>query len=189
MKQALLAIGLTAVLGACVYSSETVRPEPAALAIPAPPAAIVKAPGYTVLTAILPDAASEGLPPAMLDPMTEGVPLRLDLTLRPPLEPSFVQVNGAYISAGTCEFGPVPATGILVPTGSYHMLLDVELGARETHPANLLSCEYNPSALGSDDPPAVWRLRGCFLPLPVSIPTAVVWALNPLPAEACGIGD
>lgn len=189
MKQALLAISLTALLGACVYSRETVLPEPAGPVVIAAEPAAARAPGYTVLTATLPDAASQGLPPSVLDTMTEGVPVRLDLTLRPPLEPAFVQVNGAYAEAGGCDFGAVPATGISVPTGSHHMLLDVELGARETHPANLLSCEYDPSALGSDDLPAVWRLRGCFLPMAVSIPTAVVWTLNPLPAEACGFGN
>jgi hypothetical protein len=40
-----------------------------------------------------------------------------------------------------------------------------------------------------DNPGTVYRLRGCFLPQSVSIPTAVQWVLNPLPASACGLGD
>lgn len=190
MKPALFAIGLTALLSACVYSRETVLPEPASPVLAAASPAAEKAPGYIVLTATLPDPASDGVPPPVLDPLQEGVPVRLDLTLLPPMEPSFVQVNGTYAPAGgACEFGPVPASGILVPTGSYHMLMEVELGSRETHPANLLSCEYDPHLLTEDSPGASWRLRGCFLPHSVSIPTATVWALNPLPASACGIGN
>lgn len=183
-----LAVGLFLMLGGCVYSQETYVPPADASPLKLAETAAL-APAFTVLTAALPHAPSEGLAPSVLDALTEGVPVRLDLTLMPPLEPSFVQANGAYVPAGACDFGAVPASAMSVPTGSYHMLLDVELGSRESHPANLLSCEYDPALLGEDGPAAKWRLRGCFLPLQVSIPTAAVWALNPLPASACGIGD
>ncbi len=69
------------------------------------------------------------------------------------------------------------------------MLLDVRLGTPESHPSNLLSCEYDTAFLTDESVGEVWRLRGCFLPQSVSIPTAVQWVLNPLPASACGIGD
>lgn len=178
---------LPAAAAACVYAPEA--PHTAAPASLAPPPAPVLAPSFVRLTAALPHEPSEGLPPDVLDPLEDGVPVLLDLTLLPPLEPAFVQGAGTFVPAGSCDFGPVPATSILVPTGSYHMLLDVELGSRESHGANLLSCEYDPSLMSEDSPGASWRLRGCFLPHSVSIPTAVVWALNPLPASACGIGN
>ena len=187
-----LAVGLFTLLGACVYAPDTRHGPAVPAAVPdaAPaPAAAAPAPTFTVLTATLPHAPGEGLPPAVLDGLTEGLPVRLDLTLMAPLAPSFVQANGAYLPAGVCDFGAVPASAVSLPTGSDHMLLDVELGSRESHPANLLSCEYDPALPGGDGPASRWRLRGCFLPFQVSIPTAVVWALNPLPARACGIGD
>ena len=55
--------------------------------------------------------------------------------------------------------------------------------------ANLFTCEYDPARATEDDPGTTYRLRGCFLPQSVSIPTAVQWVLNPLPASACGLGD
>lgn len=187
---ALIVTVLPGLAAACVYAPEVppaaAMPAPASYAPPPPAAA---APGFVRLTATLPHGPSEGLPPEVLDPLADGVPVLLDLTLLPPLEPSFVQGAGTFVPAGACDFGVVPATSISVPTGSHHMLLDVELGSRESHGANLLSCEYDPALLGGDGPPASWRLRGCFLPHSVSIPTAVAWALNPLPASACGIGN
>ncbi|MFN4023752.1 MAG: hypothetical protein ACK4MQ_02875 [Hyphomonas sp.] len=178
---------LPAAVAACVYAPEAPRAaSPASLAPQAAPAA---AASFVRLTATLPHGPSEGLPPDVLDPLEDGLPVLLDLTLLPPLEPSFVEGAGTFVPAGRCDFGPVPATSISVPTGSFHMLLDVELGSRESHAANLLSCEYDPALMSDDGPGASWRVRGCFLPHSVSIPTAVVWALNPLPASACGIGN
>lgn len=141
------------------------------------------------LTATLPHAPSEGLPPAVLDELTDGRPVLLDLTLMPPLTPSLKQADGMYVLAESCDFGVVEAGIVSVPTGSYHMLLDVALGSREQHPANLFSCEYDPGLMTEDHAGHRWRLRGCFLPHSVSIPTATLWALNPLPASACGIGN
>lgn len=183
---------LPALLAGCVYAPEAPRAAPADTALRAPDTSVsslAAAPGFVRLTTTLPHGPSEGLPPEVLDPLEDGVPVLLDLTLLPPLEPSFVQGAGTFVPAGSCDFGAVPATSISVPTGSYHMLLDVELGSRESHAANLLSCEYDPALMTEDTPGASWRLRGCFLPHSVSIPTAIVWALNPLPASACGIGN
>lgn len=177
---------LPALAVACVYAPEGAPPPPpATLAMPAPtpPARFV------ALTATLPHGPSEGLPPAVLDPIEEGAPLLLDLTLLPPLTPSIRQPDGTYALAETCDFGVVEAAAVSLPTGSYHMLINAELGTPATHPASLFSCEYDASLMTEDSPGARWRLRGCFLPQAVSIPTATLWALSPLPASACGIGN
>lgn len=190
MRRAFAVLALACPLmlaGACVYTADNRESPP--MPVIAPPMPASAAPVHARITATLPDTASEGLPPAALEGLAEGVPVLLDLTLNAPLEPAFIQQNGAYVPAESCDFGPVPASGISIPTGSNHMLLDVELGSRDTQPANLLSCEYDPAQPGQSESPVVWRLRGCFLPYAVSIPTATVWALNPLPANACGIGD
>ncbi len=176
---------LPAVAVACVYAPEAPQSAPAAALIaPAAPAA-----RYVSLEATLPHAPSEGLPPEVLDPIIEGTPLKLDLMLLPPLTPSLRQSDGTYALAETCEFGVVDAGAVSLPTGSYHMLINAELGSPSANPASLLSCEYDPSLMTEESPGASWRLRGCFLPQAVSIPTAVLWSLSPLPASACGIGD
>jgi hypothetical protein len=176
---------LPAVAVACVYAPEAPQSAPAAALIaPAAPAA-----SYVSLEATLPHAPSEGLPPEVLDPIIEGTPLKLDLTLLPPLTPSVRQSDGTYSLAEACEFGVVDAGAVSLPTGSYHMLINAELGSPSANPASLLSCEYDPSLMTEESPGASWRLRGCFLPQAVSIPTAVLWSLSPLPASACGIGD
>lgn len=180
---------LPALAVACVYAPEGPPPAPpapmATLAVPAPPPPA----RFVSLTTTLPEAASEGLPPEALDPIEEGAPLLLDLTLMPPLRPALRQADGTYSEPAGCDFGVVAASAVSMPTGSNHMLLHAELGTPATHPASLLSCEYDPALLGEDGNGARWRLRGCFLPQTVSIPTAVLWSLSPLPASACGIGD
>ncbi len=178
---------LPAVAVACVYAPEA-APPPGTATLSAP--AEVSPPArFVALTATLPHAPSEGLPPAVLDPIVEGTPLLLDLALLPPLTPSIRQTDGTYALSESCDFGVVEAGGVSLPTGSYHMLINAELGAPASNPASLLSCEYDPSLMSEDSPGARWRLRGCFLPQSVSIPTATLWALNPLPASACGIGN
>jgi len=178
---------LPAVAVACVYAPAAAPPPPpvAALAAPMPAAGA----SFVALTATLPHGPSEGLPPSVLDPIVEGTPLLLDLTLLPPLTPSIRQPDGTYALAGTCDFGVVEAGAVSLPTGSYHMLVNAELGTPAANPASLFSCEYDPALMTEDSPGARWRLRGCFLPQSVSIPTATLWALTPLPASACGIGN
>ncbi|KCZ96910.1 putative lipoprotein [Hyphomonas polymorpha PS728] len=178
---------LPALAVACVYAPEGAPPppQPATFAVPAPPPPA----RFVALTATLPHGPSEGLPPSVLDPIQEGAPLRLDLTLLPPLIPSIRQPDGTYVLAESCDFGVVEAGAVSLPTGSYHMLINAELGTPSANPASLLSCEYDPALMSDDSPGASWRLRGCFLPQAVSIPTATLWALSPLPASACGIGN
>lgn len=176
---------LPALAVACVYTPETEAPAAIAAAMAAPS----PAPHFVTLTATLPDPASEGLPPAALDPMAEAVPLLLDLTLLPPLTPSSRQADGTYSLLESCEFGAVEAEAVSLPTGSFHMLVNAQLGTPGANPASLFSCEYDASLLTEDSPGTKWRLRGCFLPQAVSIPTATLWELKPLPAGACGIGN
>jgi hypothetical protein len=125
----------------------------------------------------------------MFDSLNDLVPVRLDLIVRPPLDVSVAAADGTYTPLADCGFGPVDAGEISVPTGSNHMLLSVRLGTPSEHAANLLSCDYDASVLTDTPPGRVVRLRGCFLPQSVSIPTAVQWVLNPLPASACDLGN
>jgi hypothetical protein len=143
---------------------------------------------YIRIIGTLPEAGND-LPPELLDSLNDLVPVHLDLRLNPPLEPSARAPDGTYSPLPDCGFGVAEAAEISVPTGSNHMLLAVRMGTPEAHPANLLSCEYDPAILTDDRPGTSFRLRGCFLPQSVSIPTAVLWVLNPLPASACGLGD
>ncbi len=140
------------------------------------------------ITGTLPEEGND-LAPAALDSLMDLVPVQLDLTIRPPLELNAVGEDGLYEAINDCGFGPVNVGEVSVPTGSNHMLLSVRMGTPVDHPANLLSCDYDPSEMTEDSPGVIYRLRGCFLPQSISIPTAVEWVLNPLPASACGLGD
>ena len=126
--------------------------------------------------------------PEALQDMKEGV-VWLDLTIAPELEPSIVMDDGTY-SDNQCDgFGPVEAGSVAVSTGSNHMLMDVRVGTPEQNPANLVSCDYAPQYAGELAPGRVTRVKGCYFAHAVSIPTAVQWILNPMPAGACGFGD
>lgn len=144
--------------------------------------ACAAAPGYTVLTATLPGEVEA------LDRIEEGQPVRLDLILRPPLVPAIRQAGAEDPAQADCTFGSVPAVSVSLPTGSDHLLMEAALGEAAGGASGLLTCEYDPSLLGSDVP-GVWRLRGCFLPRAVSVPTALSWNLAPLAPAACGIGN
>lgn len=183
----LIPVSLLALLGACVIAPSTTR-----LAAPAAAPEITTVSearlAFVGITGTLPEPGHD-LPPTVLDPLMDLVPVRLDLTLRPPLEPAMQGADGSYAPVTECGYGPLDAAVISVPTGSNHMLLDVRMGSPVDHQANLLACEYDPGSMTADSPGTVYRLRGCFLPQSVSIPTAVQWVLNPLPAAACGLGD
>jgi len=180
-------VSLLALASACVIApSTTERAAPAAA--PAVTTVSEARLAFIGITGTLPEEGND-LPPALLDPLMDLVPVRLDVTLRPPLEPTMQGADGSYAPITECGFGPLDAGVISVPTGSNHMLLDVRMGSPEDHPANLFACEYDAGAMTEDSPGTVYRLRGCFLPQSVSIPTAVQWVLNPLPAAACGLGD
>lgn len=178
---------LIVLLGACVIAPTTTELAPA---VPEPEIATVSDVriAFIAITGTLPEAGND-LPPSVLDPLMDLVPVQLDLTLRPPLEPTVQGEDGFYGPITECGFGPLEAGVISVPTGSNHMLLDVRMGSAADHPANLFACEYDPGNMSEDTMGLVYRLRGCFLPQSVSIPTAVQWVLNPLPAAACGLGD
>jgi hypothetical protein len=158
---------LLAALGACVIApstTELVQPEPVSVSE-------VKL-AFIGITGTLPEAGND-LPPALFDPLIDLVPVRLDLTIRPPLEIAVASKDGTFGRIADCGFGPVAASEVSVPTGSNHMLMSVRLGTPVDHPANLLSCDYAASEMTSESPGQVIRLRGCFLPQSVSIPTAV----------------
>lgn len=183
----LIPASLLALVAACVIAPSTTEPA-------APPAApevttVSEARlAFIAITGSLPEEGND-MPPDLLDPLMDLVPVRLDLTLRPPLLPAVQGGDGFYTPITECGYGPLDAGVISVPTGSNHMLLDVRMGSSVDHPANLFACEYDPGNITDETLGTVYRLRGCFLPQSVSIPTAVQWVLNPLPASACGLGD
>ncbi len=183
----LIPVSLLALASACVIAPSTTE-----LAAPAAAPAVTTVSearlAFIGITGTLPEAGND-LPPALLDSLMDLVPVRLDLTLRPPLAPTVQGADGFYAPITECGYGPLEAGVISVPTGSNHMLLDVRMGSSVDHPANLFACEYDPGNITDDTLGTVYRLRGCFLPQSVSIPTAVQWVLNPLPASACGLGD
>ena len=126
--------------------------------------------------------------PEALQNLQEGV-VWLDLTIAPSLEPSIVMSDGTW-SDNQCDgHGPVDAKSVSVSTGSNHMIMEVRVGTPELNAANLVSCDYAPQYMTDDDPGHVTRVKGCYFAHATSIPTAVWWILNPLPASACGFGD
>ena len=139
------------------------------------------------ITVELPGPAEFEAPDA-LQAMTEGVVL-LDLRILPELEPTLLNSDGSAANLEGCEFGGVEADTVMIGTGSNHMILEVLMGAPETHAANLLSCNYAPELISEDGFGHMTRVKGCFLAHSISIPTAVHWRLHPLPASACGFGD
>lgn len=180
----LVPAGVLAVLAACVIAPSTTE-----LAAPAETASVSEVRlAFIGITGELPEEGND-LSPVILDSLMDLVPVRLDLTIRPPLVISSLSREGTYQEIADCGFGPVGVDEVSVPTGSNHMLMSVRMGTPADHPANLLSCDYDPSEMTDESPGVVYRLRGCFLPQSVSIPTAVQWVLNPLPASACGLGD
>lgn len=182
-----LSLALLGALAGCVIAPSSTELAPAPVAQVETVVAEARL-AFVSITGTLPEEDNL-LPPVLLDGMMDNVPVQLDLTLLPPLEPSIRQPDGYFSSIGDCGFGVVEAGEVSVPTGSNHMLLDVRMGSPESHPANLLTCEYDPAYMTEESPGQVVRLRGCFLPQSVSIPTAVQWVLSPLPASACGLGD
>lgn len=182
-----LSFTLLLVAGACVVAPSTTAPAPAP--VPIETAVTEARLAFISIRGELPDLGAEALPPPLLDSLMENTPVLLDLTLNPPLEVALEGADGTYESLTDCQFGPVKANSISVPTGSHHMLLDVHLGDPDTYAANMLSCEYDPAIATDASLGTKARVRGCFLPQSVSIPTAIQWVLNPLPATACGIGD
>lgn len=126
--------------------------------------------------------------PEVLQDMTEGV-VWLDLTIAPSLDPSIEAPDGTYQDQACNRFEPIEARSVSVRTGSSHLLLNVRPGLPEQYGANLVSCEYAPQYSSDFEPGHVTRVKGCYYAHATSIPTAVNWILNPLPASACGIGD
>ncbi len=186
-KTALGAILAITLLPGCISGMAMTVPTDPRPDAAAPEAAEAKS--VIEITATLADDPDDGLPPKSLDTLSDAAPVKLDLTVLPPLMPAVQVGDGTWADIGPCSFGPLDAAAVSVPTGSHHMLLEVRLGTPESHAANLLSCEYRPDAIDDETLGGAIRVRGCFLAQPVSIPTAVHWVLNPLPAEACGIGD
>lgn len=126
--------------------------------------------------------------PQALQDMQEGV-VWLDLTIAPNFDPSFEMEDGTYAETGCSSFGPVDVRSVSIRTGSNHILFNVRPGSPEQNPANLVSCDYAPDYMIDEDPGHVTRVKGCYFAHAASIPTAVWWVLNPMPAGACGFGD
>lgn len=101
---------------------------------------------------------------------------------------SVVTVSGQRRELTSCDYGPVEdLVEVDLPTEDNHLLATVRVGTPEAHAANAVYCEYAADALASDDAPVSLRVRGCFLMLAFSIPTASHLVLHPAPASACGL--
>ncbi|MEZ6001809.1 hypothetical protein [Hyphomonas sp.] len=126
--------------------------------------------------------------PQALQNLAEG-PVWLDLTVAPPLDPSVQHEDGSWSGIVCDSHGEVSAKAVSVPTGSNHLLLDIRPGEPEQHAANMVSCNYAPAWSTDTDLGHVIRIKGCYFANSVSIPTAIQWILNPLPAADCNAGD
>ena len=126
--------------------------------------------------------------PEALQDMQEGV-IWLDLRMTPQLEPSIERLDGTYADEGCNGHGPVDnVKSVGIRTGSNHLILDVRPGPQDQYGANLVSCDYAPTYSTDFEPGHVTRVTGCYFAHATSIPTAVWWILNPLPADACHYG-
>ncbi len=150
------------------------------------PAGLAMADAQKVVTS-LPGTVEFEAPGALQD-MVEG-PVWLDLTIAPPLDPSVQREDGSWSGMVCDSHGEVRTKAVAVPTGSNHMLLEIRPGTPEQHAANLVSCDYAPQYSDGTSPGHVIRVKGCYYAHAASIPTAVQWILNPLPAGDCQSGD
>jgi hypothetical protein len=126
--------------------------------------------------------------PGALQDMAEG-PVWLDLTVAPPLDPSVQLEDGSWSGLVCDSHGEVRAKSVSVPTGSNHLLLDIRPGSPDRHAANMVSCNYAPQYSDETSLGHVIRIKGCYFANSVSIPTAIQWILNPLPASGCNAGN
>ncbi len=111
------------------------------------------------------------------------------IRFRPPAFPRVTFADGTVRQLdGTCAYGIIEgARRVSVPTGSNHLLMEITLGDPEAFPTNYLACDYASGGSGPDTPPTVIRLEGCFYVRKVSVPTARLLDLAPLPGPACGL--
>ena len=156
------------------------------LALAVMPAGLAGADVQQVVASLPGDVEFEA--PAALQDMTEG-PVWLDLSIAPPLDPSWQQEDGSWSGIVCDSHGEVSAKSVSVPTGSNHLLLEIRPGSPDRHAANMISCNYAPQYSTDTDLGHVVRIKGCYFASSIAIPTAVQWILNPLPARDCGLGD
>lgn len=98
---------------------------------------------------------------------------------------------GDWREISSCGFGPVEDVRRLdLPLRDNHLIVEIEPGDPNLHAANAVFCEYAPENLaGATGNPERLTVRGCYLAMSFSIPTARHLLLRPLPAAACGIGE
>ena len=111
--------------------------------------------------------------------------LAVSAPLSSPADVSYLATSGEHRSLEECGFGPIDDAVEISPLhDDNHLVVSVRLGAPAAHAANMALCEYAPN----EELQARLTVRGCYLALSYSIPTARGLALNPLPAWACGLG-
>lgn len=117
------------------------------------------------------------------------VDLRASFDLAPDVAISALTDEGAQVTIESCPFGPLDGLARLdLPLRDNHLIVEAEPGDPNRHAANAVFCEYAPENLASDaGNPERLTVRGCFLALNFSIPTAKYVLLRPLPADACGL--
>lgn len=99
---------------------------------------------------------------------------------------AYQTADGEWKNLEDCGFGPIEDAVEISPLhDSTHLVVSVRLGVPAAHAANMAACEYAPNV----EEPLQMRLtvRGCYLALTYSIPTAQGLVLNPLPSWSCGL--
>lgn len=85
-----------------------------------------------------------------------------------------------------CGYGRVAnAAEVDLPIADPHLVATVVVGDPTAHPANAAFCAYAPRDLSVTA--EALHVRGCFLALSFSIPTARHLVFQPLGPEACGL--
>ncbi len=132
--------------------------------------------------------------PAPLASINDGDIVLLDIEMRASAYPSVRFTDGQTRTLnGECDYGPVDhVTTVSIPTGSNHLLIETHLGNSSDHPVNSLACHYAPDISGAgialnDNLPTMINLKGCYYASEISIPTARLITLAPLPGNACGL--
>lgn len=111
--------------------------------------------------------------------------LAVSAPLAEPADHMYLSIDGARRTLEECGFGPIDDAAEIGPLhDDNHLVAVVRLGAPGSYAANMAACEYAPN----EELQQRLTIRGCYLALTYSIPTARGLVLNPLPAWACGLG-
>ena len=114
--------------------------------------------------------------------------LRAEMGLSEEQPVSVTMADGERRSLTSCDFGELAGVAeVDLPAADNHLIASLSVGSPEAYPANLVYCEYDPNALDESGAPVKLTVRGCYIAMLFSIPTAVHVMLRPAPATACAL--